>query len=137
MRFLGNGVAVLGGICAALLVSCGKPNNANPSGRGETKSRPVHVARAELRPMERALQVTGMLSAHDEAILAAQVAGQIEKNHVDVGDRVTAGEELALIDTTSYEALSRQSAANLVKAKASATNAAQNLRRIQELQQEK
>ena len=87
--------------------------------------------------MERTLQVTGMLSAHDEATVAAQVAGQIEKNHVDVGDRVTAGQELALIDTTSYEALARQSAANLLKAKASATNAAQNLKRIQELQQEK
>jgi len=137
MRFLGNGVALLGGFCAALLVSCGKQNNANPSGRGETKSRPVRVVRAELRPMERTLQVTGMLSAHDEATVAAQVAGQIEKNHVDVGDRVTAGQELALIDTTSYEALARQSAANLLKAKASATNAAQNLKRIQELQQEK
>jgi RND family efflux transporter MFP subunit len=137
MRFLGNGVALLGGFCAALLVSCGKQNNANPSGRGETKSRPVRVVRAELQPMERTLQVTGMLSAHDEATVAAQVAGQIEKNHVDVGDRVTAGQELALIDTTSYEALARQSAANLLKAKASATNAAQNLKRIQELQQEK
>src|SRR6187455_3338907 len=137
MRFLGNGVVLLGGFCAALLVSCGKQNNANPSGRGETKSRPVRVVRAELQPMERTLQVTGMLSAHDEATVAAQVAGQIEKNHVDVGDRVTAGQELALIDTTSYEALARQSAANLLKAKASATNAAQNLKRIQELQQEK
>ena len=87
--------------------------------------------------MERTLQVTGMLSAHDEATVAAQVAGQIEKNHVDVGDRVTAGQELALIDTTSYEALARQSAANLIKARASATNAAQSLKRVQELQQEK
>ena len=52
--------------------------------------------------------------------VAAQVAGQIEKTHVDVGDRVTAGQELALIDTTSYEALARQSAANLTKATASA-----------------
>ena len=137
MRFLGHGVALLGGFCAALLVSCGKQNNANPAVRGDTKSRPVRVVRAELRPMERALQVTGMLSAHDEATVAAQVAGQMEKNHVDVGDRVTAGQELALIDTTSYEALARQAAANLLKAKASATNAAQNLKRVQELQQEK
>jgi len=137
MRVLGNSVALLGGFCAALLVSCGKQHGANPSGRGETKSRPVRVARAELRPMERTVQVAGMLSAHDEATVAAQVAGQIEMNHVDVGDRVTAGQELALIDTTSYDAFARQSAANLVKAKASATNAAQNLKRVQELQQEK
>jgi RND family efflux transporter MFP subunit len=87
--------------------------------------------------MERAVQVVGTLAAHDEVTVAAQVAGQVEKSHVDVGDRVTAGQELALIDTTSYEALARQSAANLAKAVASAANAAQNLKRVQDLQQEK
>ena len=87
--------------------------------------------------MERTVQVVGTLSAHDEATMAAQVAGQIEKSHVDVGDRVTAGQELALIDTTSYEAFARLSAANLTKAIASAANAAQNLKRVQELQKEK
>ncbi|HEU0038212.1 MAG TPA: efflux RND transporter periplasmic adaptor subunit [Verrucomicrobiae bacterium] len=137
MRFLGNAVALLGGLCAAVLVSCGKSDNAKAQRRGETQARAVRVARAELRPMERTVQVVGTLSAHDEATMAAQVAGQIEKSHVDVGDRVTAGQELALIDTTSYEAFARQSAANLTKAIASAANAAQNLKRVQELQKEK
>jgi multidrug efflux pump subunit AcrA (membrane-fusion protein) len=58
--------------------------------------------------MERALHVVGILQAHDEAVVAAQVAGQIEKTVVDLGDRVSAGQELALIDTASYEALARQ-----------------------------
>ena len=87
--------------------------------------------------MERALTVVGVLQAHDAATVAAQVAGQIEKTIVDLGDRVTAGQELALIDTTSYEALARQAAANLAKANASAANAAQNLKRVQDLQKEK
>src|SRR5436309_4232927 len=137
MKVLGNGVALLGGLCAVLLVSCGKSEKARTPGRGEGAARQVRVARTELRPMERTVQVVGTLSAHDEATMAAQVAGQIEKSHVDVGDRVTAGEELALIDTTSYEALARLSAANLTKAIASAANAAQNLKRVQELQKEK
>lgn len=87
--------------------------------------------------MERALHVVGILQAHDEATVAAQVAGQIERTIVDLGDRVTTGQELALIDTASYEALARQAAANLAKARASAANAAQSLKRVQELQKDK
>jgi RND family efflux transporter MFP subunit len=87
--------------------------------------------------MEQTLQVVGTLAARDEAAVAAQVAGQIEKLSVDLGDRVAAGQELALIDTASYEALVRQSAANLARARASAANAAQNLKRTRDLQKEK
>ena len=100
-------------------------------------ARQVQVAHVELRPMERVLHVVGTLAAREEATIAAQVAGQLEKNYVDVGDRVTSGQELALIDTTSYEALGNASAANLASANASAANAAQNLQRTQELQKEK
>src|SRR5262249_53950971 len=74
------------------------------------------------------------LFAKDEATIGAEVEGKVEKTRVDFGDRVVAGQELALIDTTSYEALARQSAANLAKAKASALNAEANLKRTQELQ---
>lgn len=116
-----------------LLTSCGKTDKPK-SIRPETAPRQVRVARAELRPMERTVQVVGTLSAYDEATVAAQVVGQIEKTSVDVGDRVTVGQELALIDTTAHEAFARQSAANLAKTVAAATNAARNLKRVQELQ---
>lgn len=125
-----------GALCVLLLASCGKPEQSAASRTGAA-ARAVRVARAELRPIERALTVVGTLSAHEETTVAAQVAGQIEKYRVDLGDRVTAGQELALIDTTAYEALARQSAANLAKATASAANASQNLKRIQELQRDK
>jgi len=126
-----------GGLAATLLISCGKESPRGSSSPGAAPARPVRVALAEMRPMERTVPLVGTLSGHDEATMAAQVAGQIEKSYVDVGDRVTAGQELALIDTTSYEAYARQSAANLAKAKASAANADQNLKRAQELQKEK
>lgn len=131
-RFLG----LPGALFALLLVSCGQADKAKPA-PANAAPRPVRVGRVELRPMERTLPVVGTLSARDEATVSAQVAGQIEKNHVDFGDRVTAGQELVLIDVTAYEALVRQSAANLARATASAANAAQNLKRIQELQKEK
>lgn len=86
--------------------------------------------------MKRAVPVVGTLSAREEATVAAQVAGQIERSLVDLGDRVTAGQELVLIDTTSYEARVRESAANLARAAAAAANATRNLKRVQELQQD-
>ena len=137
MRFPSKFVRGLALICAALLVSCGKNDAKKNTAQKEMPARQVQVAHVELRPMERVLHVVGTLAAREEATIAAQVAGQLEKNYVDVGDRVTSGQELALIDTTSYEALGNASAANLASANASAANAAQNLQRTQELQKEK
>lgn len=121
----------------ALLSSCGKSDAPKSGAPKDAAPREVRVARVELRPMERVLHVVGTLAAQNEATIAAQVAGQLEKNLVDLGDRVQAGQKLALIDTTSYEAAANASAANLTRAHASAANAAQNLKRIQDLQQEK
>lgn len=120
-----------------LITSCGKSSATKPGAPKEMPSREVRVARVESRPMERVLHVVGTLAAREEATIAAQVAGQLEKSYVDIGDRVKAGQELALIDTTSYEAFANASAANLARANASAANAAQNLKRIQDLQKEK
>lgn len=125
----------LGASLALLLVSCGKSDKSK-SARPEAAPRAVRVVRAELHPMERTLHVVGTLSAHEEATVAAQVAGQIEANRVDLGDRVTAGQELALIDTTSYEALTRQSTALLTKAVAAAASATRSLKRVQDLQKD-
>src|SRR5882762_1138049 len=108
-QYLALGVAL-----ALVLISCGKPNQAK-SARSDAAPRQVRVVRAQLRPMERALHVVGALSARDEASVAAQVAGQIEKSYVDFGDPVKAGQEMVLIDVTAYEALARQSAANLAR----------------------
>jgi RND family efflux transporter MFP subunit len=120
---------------ALLLASCG-PAATPESSRPQTAARTVRVARVELRPMERTVQVVGTLAARDEATVAAQVAGQLERIPVDLGDRVTTGQELALIDTAAHEALLRQATASLARARASAANATQNLQRIQDLRQD-
>lgn len=135
MKFARNCFGIGSVLLALSLVSCGKP--ASPGSARPDAPRTVRVVRAELRPMERTLTTVGTLSAYEETTVAAQVAGQIEKYRVDLGDQVAAGQELALIDTAAYDALARQSDANLAKAAASAANAAQNLKRVQELQKEK
>ena len=96
---------------------------------------PVTTAQVAEVPLDRALDVVGTLFAMNDAAIAAQVEGQIEKTLVDFGQHVVARQEMALIDTASYEALANQSAAAVTKAKANAVNAEQTLKRVIELQQ--
>ncbi len=117
-------------------ISCGKKNEAGAP-KQASDGIPVTVAKTVSLPMNRTLPIIGTLFAKDEATVSAQVEGQMEKTKVDFGDRITAGQELALIDTTSYDAFAQQAEANLAKAHANATNANRNLQRIQTLQKEK
>jgi membrane fusion protein, multidrug efflux system len=98
---------------------------------------PVTVAKVDMAPLDRTLPVVGTLTPRNEAAIAAQVEGQIQKTLIDFGEQVAVSQELALIDTDSYEALARQSAATVAKAKANALNAENNLKRVLELQQSK
>jgi HlyD family secretion protein len=92
------------------------------------------VAKVKVIPQDRSLPVVGTLLPKREATIGAQVEGQVEKTSVDFGDRIRKGQELATIDTESYESLARQAEANLAKARANALNAEQNLKRVLELQ---
>lgn len=136
MNLARHQICLSGVLCTLLVASCGKPAT-KETARGESAPRTVRVVRAESRPMERLLYTVGTLSAYDATTVSAQVAGQIERFRVDLGDPVRAGDELALIDTAAYDALSRQAAANLAKARASAANAARSLQRVQELQRDR
>ncbi|MRR36237.1 efflux RND transporter periplasmic adaptor subunit, partial [bacterium] len=127
---------LLAAFLMGLAAGCGKtdPSTAKSGPPESIAPRSVRVVRPEIRPLERSTQVVGTLAPYEETLVSAQVAGQIEKMRVDLGDRVATGHELAQIDTTSFEALARQSAAVLSKAAASAENAARTLARIQDLQ---
>ena len=123
-------------ILSLALVSCSKSGGGelkNPKGDGV----PVTVTAIEIVPLDRVLSIIGTLFAKDEAMIAATVEGQVEATRVDFGDRVTLGQELALIDVTTYEALARQATANLAKARASLVNAEQTLKRTQDLLKDK
>ncbi|HUR45277.1 MAG TPA: efflux RND transporter periplasmic adaptor subunit [Candidatus Saccharimonadales bacterium] len=94
---------------------------------------PVTTVRAELRSLDKAIPVSGTLFAKDEATLSAEVEGRVEKTLVEFGDQVKSGQELASINTTTYEAQAQQAAATLARTKASALNAEHELKRVQEL----
>ncbi len=124
-------------LVAIALVSCGKKPEQASTAKQVPEGVPVTVAKVQRVQFDRTLPIVGTLFAKDEATIAAQVEGQIEKTKVDFGDRLTNGQEIALIDTTSYDAQAKQAAANLAKAKANALNAEQSLKRVQSLQKEK
>jgi membrane fusion protein (multidrug efflux system) len=117
-----------------VLVGCSKPDAAAPSPTGAAGAVTVTAIRAELVPLDRTLPVVGTLFAKDEATLAAEVEGVVEKTAAEFGDRVPEGQEIALIDTESYAALAHQAAARLDQANATAANAERELTRQLELQ---
>lgn len=114
--------------------SCSKPKTES-GGSGHESAVPVTVSPVEMAPLDRTLPVWGTLFAKDEAIVAAEVEGRVEKTMAEFGDRLKAGQEIARIDTASYEALANQAAANVARARANHANAAQDLKRIRELRQ--
>ena len=115
-----------------MAAGCSKSPSSKPAATRDPAV-PITVAAVEIVPLDRTLPVVGTLFPKDEATIGAQVEGQVERTLVDFGDRVKAGQDLALIDTDSYEALARQSEANVARAKASSLNAEQNFKRAEDL----
>lgn len=107
-------------------------------GRSSTpEATPVTVAVVTNVAWEKSVSIVGTLYPKDEATIAAQVEGQVERTLVDFGDRVRAGQELALIDTAAYDAQLQQAVGNLAKAEAALLNARQNFKRIDQLREDK
>ena len=82
------------------------------------KPRPVQVAVAQTRAMERVLPVAGTLVAHEQAVLSAKVPGRIESVAVDLGSVVRKGDRIARIEPRDYELKVQQAAALLARARA-------------------
>jgi len=131
-----NGMKFITGVfCAALLVlpACSRQDSKKPVPKNE--ARLVTVTAVTNVLWDRTVSIVGTLYPKDEATIAAQVEGTVEKTLVDFGDRVKSEQDLAFVDTASYAALLEQAVGNLAKAEASLTNARQNFERVQRLKQ--
>ncbi len=118
-------------VAAALLVSCDKPVSVQASRADAALLVTTEVVAAI--PLDRTLPVVGTLFAKDEAMVGAEVEGKVERTGAEFGDRIRAGQEIALIDTATHEAQARLSAANLARAQATAVNAEKELQRVKSL----
>lgn len=118
--------------CAGALFACSK---AEPQKKKGSRDSAVPVTLAEVRevPWEKKIVLVGTLAPNQEARIAAEVEGSIEKTLAEVGDTVRAGAELAQIDTASYQGMVNLQTANFNKAQANADNQRDNLERLQQL----
>src|SRR5438552_7612484 len=119
---------------AALLTGCTR-ETANHGKERRAEALTVAIATVTNVAWDRTVSIIGTLYPKDEATIGAQVEGSVEQTLVDFGDRVQTNEDLAFIDTGSYEAQLEQAVGNLAKAEANLVNARKNFARVAELKQ--
>jgi membrane fusion protein (multidrug efflux system) len=83
----------------------------------EKKAVPVSVATITTGEFVRTVTATGTIQPRHEAVINAGVSGQVEKVHVEVGDKVTKGRILVEIDPELFLAQAEQAQAAYQKAK--------------------
>jgi RND family efflux transporter MFP subunit len=104
-------------LALCFLASCRDSSSKKPGAEPLT-SKPVQTARAELKPMDRTVIVTGSFHAREQSTLSVKVPGRLEKIAVDIGSVVRKGDELARIERADYELRVRQAEAVLAQARA-------------------
>jgi multidrug efflux pump subunit AcrA (membrane-fusion protein) len=87
----------------------------------------VTVAQARQVSASSDLQLPGDVEAIQVAAISAQTTGYLRQYHADIGDRVRAGQLLAVIDTPEVDQQLQQARANVAQAMASLGQAEANL----------
>lgn len=86
-------------IAALAILANGCSNSqANSAKAGFSKAVPVHIYSVAEETTRRRVQAVGSLFALEESTLSAQVEGRVDKVLVDVGDVVSEGQALVLLD---------------------------------------
>src|SRR5438270_138805 len=82
----------------AIVASGCSISQGNSAKAGFSKPVPVHVYTVAEESTRRRIQAVGSLLALEESALSAQVEGRVDKVLVDVGDTVSEGQPLILLD---------------------------------------
>jgi RND family efflux transporter MFP subunit len=109
--------AILAGALIMSVASCRKPAGDNRKASTEAP-RPVQTATATLRPMEKALLVSGTLAAQEDATLSVKAPGRLEQVAVDLGSVVKRGDLIAQVERRDYELRVKQAQAAVAEARA-------------------
>jgi RND family efflux transporter MFP subunit len=111
-------LAVLLLLLAGSFAGCGR-NDVKKNRSGDpAPARPVKVAIAAERVMERTVSAIGSLNAQDEATLSVKVPGRLQTIDVDLGSVVRKGQLIARVEPQDYELQLKQSEALLSQARA-------------------
>src|SRR5262249_5165285 len=90
--------SLLWGIVPALVLSVGCSGKGGAAAAGQQAARQVKVENAEVRDVRRAVDVVGTLSAREDVVVSAEVAGRVAALRHDLGDRVESGDVLVELD---------------------------------------
>jgi multidrug efflux pump subunit AcrA (membrane-fusion protein) len=93
-RSRGLSVGVI--VVSAALTGCGKTGAA--AGKAEEGPLPIAVAKVQAKEVRRTIDVTGTLVAVEEATVSSEVEGRVLRIAADLGDRVSAGQPLVVLD---------------------------------------
>lgn len=124
------GIIAAGGALAVSGTGAPTPPDAPAAGPAIPQ---VRTAKPEVPAQAPALRLPVVVEPREEALVRARVAGFLEERRVDIGDRVEAGQVLAVIDTPELVREHESLKAALAQAEAQAILAAANLRRAEAL----
>ena len=93
------------------------------SGKGKGAPLFVKTARAVAQPMPVLIEAVGSVEPEHSVQMRAQVSGVLQSVLFKEGDKVKAGQQLFQIDPRTFEALYRQSQAQLARDEAQLENA--------------
>ena len=118
-------------VAAALAgAACGSNAQSSPAA---ARAIPVRIALVETRDIDQTLTLTGTLRPRTQAQVSAEVGGRLVRVLRDDGDRVRAGETIALLDPTDYRLAHDRARAGLQVAEANRAHAQAEEERAQNL----
>ncbi len=121
------------GATASLLTGCVKTHAASPADSGPIPV--VGISPVLRKDLSRTLSLTAEFRPYQEVDIHAKVAGYVRSIRVDVGDRVTKGELLAVLEIPELQDEIRQANASVRQSEAEIRRSKDELRRAQSAQQ--
>jgi RND family efflux transporter MFP subunit len=124
------GLVVLGSIVAVLSFS---GHDAKASNDSENQATPVAVAIVQRKPLAQSVTLSGEFVPFQQVDVHAKVAGYIRKIYVDVGDRVKAGQTLAVLEVPELSAQFEGADASVQRSRDGVRRAESDLNRARSL----
>lgn len=128
MRVMGSCFVWLAAGCAAFLMACGKEEPPTVERIRAIKTFTVQESEAGL-----IRKFSGVVEAADKSSISFEVSGNVQEVRVNVGDKVSKGQVLAVLDTRTYKLNVEAAEADLGKAKVQLAEKRTDLDRLQRI----
>ena len=124
-------VALSGIAAMAMLVSCGRSQQAEAGATSQNTAPEVAVTEVSRKPMARHLTISSELVPFQEIDVYAKESGYVSKLYVDYGTHVKKGQLMAVLEIPELQALLQEDQAAIKSASDQVTNAEHQLSRIE------